>query len=131
MEETHSERRLAENEVIFRQINEQVHKGFEETNRLAREDGQPEYITEPDENDAPLQFYCECADEKCAGRVIINLHTYNEIHKQNNRFVILPGHEVASVEDVVTKNDKYEVVQKKVEPPESSDTLHPSSLHNV
>lgn len=131
MGDTKSERRLAENEVIFRQINQQVHSGFEKTNRIAREDRQPEYITNPKENDAPLHFYCECADEKCAGRVLINLYEYNKIHEQNNRFVIMPGHEVASIEKVIVRNDNYEVVQKNVEPPKSANTLHPSSLHNA
>jgi hypothetical protein len=129
MPETPSERRLAENEVLFRQLNEQVHHGFEETNRLAREDGQPEYIVDP-QADIPLHFYCECADEKCTERIVMALPTYTAIHQYDNRFVIVPGHEVASVEKVILRRPEYLVVQKYVKPPKVARKLHPTSLRN-
>jgi hypothetical protein len=131
MEETPSERRLAENEVLFRQLNEQIHKGYEETNQLALEDNQPEFLVRQKSNDAPKHFFCECADEKCGERVLINVNEYNEIHRHRDRFVILPGHELESIEEVLVKKPGYYVVRKYAVPPSSSGKLNPTPLHNA
>ncbi|HSW85472.1 MAG TPA: hypothetical protein VLF79_02570 [Candidatus Saccharimonadales bacterium] len=131
MKETTSERRLAENEVIFRQLNQQVYDLIEETNKFARDDHQPEYLIQPKSDDEPIKFLCECADEKCSERVIINMRDYEDIHKQNNRFVIIPGHQVALLERVILVQPYYMVVEKNVEPPKTATKLNPTSLHNT
>lgn len=131
MQETPSERRLAENEVIFRKLNEQVHSGYEETNRLAREDNQPEFIVSHQRDDRPLHFYCECSDEKCAKRIRMNVHEYQRIHESRDRFIIVAGHDVAHIEKIIEKNDDYWVVQKNTVPPETAEVLHPTPLHNA
>jgi hypothetical protein len=131
MSETTSERRLAENEAIFRQINEQVQTGYDETNRLAQEDGQPEFMVPVASENTPLQFYCECADEKCTQRFAISPQEYHEIHKNRKRFAVVPGHEVPSVEKVVAKKPTYTVVEKNVQPPEEPQVMHPTSVDNA
>jgi hypothetical protein len=128
--ETRSERRLAENEVLFRSLNQQVTSGFEETTKLAVEENQPEYTVHPIIDDEPLSFYCECADEKCTKRVKLNLHDYNEVHKDSKSFVIALGHEVTSVEDVILQKPGYVVVRKRVKPPKAG-KLHPTSLNHT
>lgn len=131
MNSTPSEQRLAENEAIFRKLNEQVIAGVEQTNRLAREDNQPEFSVTSKSDDAPLQFFCECADENCTGRVSMNLLEYRKIHKNRKRFVILPGHEVTSVEKVVFEKPTYTVVEKGETPPENPKTLNPTSVRKA
>jgi hypothetical protein len=64
-------------------------------------------------------------------RVLISPNRYNEIHKGNRNFIIIPGHEVVDIEDVTAKNEDYWVVTKYEEPPQLSDTLHPTDVHNV
>lgn len=130
MGETSSERRLAENEAIFRQINEQVQAGYDETNRLAQEDNQPEFMVSNISGTTPLQFYCECADENCAMRFPISPLEYQEIHQNRKHFTVVPGHEVLSVEKVVARKPAYIVVEKNVQPPEDPKVMHPTSVGN-
>ena len=131
MSETPSERRLAENEVIFRQLNEQLQKGFDEMNKLAEEDNQPEYLISHGSQDRPLHFHCECADNKCAERVLVNFHEYNEIHKRRDHFVVIPGHEVEGIERVIRRESEYNVVEKLSPPPDTADRLNPTTLDNA
>jgi hypothetical protein len=131
MDETSSEHRLAENEAMFRRINERVQAGYDETNRLAAEDNQPEFKVAVASHDTPLQFYCECADEKCSQRITVTLNEYREIHQNRRQFIIVPGHEVDSVEEIVAEYPSFTVVRKKVSPPEDPDTMNPTSIDNT
>lgn len=131
MQATPSERRLAENEAVFRKLNEQVHIGFEETNRLAREDNQPEFHVSYQRFNRPLHFYCECSDEKCAKRIRISVGEYQRIHESRDRFIVVPEHDVEHIEKIIDKNDDYWTVEKNFTPPESANTLHPTPLQNV
>jgi hypothetical protein len=60
MSESFSDRRLAENEVIFKDRNKSVQKRFDEVNKIASEEGHEPVALD---DDTPLYFYCECADE--------------------------------------------------------------------
>jgi hypothetical protein len=131
MDETSSEHRLAENEAMFRRINEQVQSGYDETNRLAAEDDQPEFMVGIASASTPIDFYCECADEKCAKRVTMSPQEYQEIHRNRRQFIIAPGHEVTSVEKVIAELPTYTIVEKNVQPPEDPDTMHPTSIKNA
>ncbi|HET8991501.1 MAG TPA: hypothetical protein VFN31_00515 [Candidatus Saccharimonadales bacterium] len=130
MEEATSKRRLAENEAVFRQLNEQVDIGVIETNRLADEDNQPEFKIEPQDENKPIYFFCECADENCTERVLMNLKDYREIHENRNNFVILPGHQVKRVEKIILKTPDYYVVQKNIDVPENPQTLNSTDVDN-
>lgn len=131
MSETPSERRLAENEIVFRQLNEQIHTGYAETNRLAREDSQPQFTVIHKSDDKPLYFYCECSDEKCSMRIKINVHDYHAVHQRRDQFIVVPGHEVPEIEKVVSTKPGYNVVKKLVTPPEIADTLNPTPLNHT
>ena len=120
-----SERRLIENEVVFRQLNEQIQKGIEEVNQIAAEDGQLEYMINHGPGELTLHFYCECSNVDCVDRVEIGLHEYNKIHEDRDLFVVLPGHEVLKVENVVRKEPNYLVVKKHITPPETVAKLKP------
>ncbi|HYH75607.1 MAG TPA: hypothetical protein VD735_06660 [Candidatus Saccharimonadales bacterium] len=128
MAEKASERRLAENEVVFRKYNEQVQEGFDVLNRTALEEGEPLYEYG---QDAPLHFYCECSDENCRTRLLLSLHTYNQTHTKKDTFVIVCGHEVPDVERVIETQPTYCVIQKYKEPPASAEALQPTDVHNV
>ena len=130
MSESSSERRLAENEVVFRQLNEQVKKSIDETNQLAADHGQPEYVITQGPKAPALHFYCECSDENCTKRVKINYTEYNEIHKNRDHFVVALGHEVPEIEHVVRKESGYNVVKKYEAPPETVGALRPTDVDN-
>lgn len=121
------DRRLLENEAAFREYNERVQKSFDDMKVIAREDSQEFLVPE---NNIPLQFFCECADEKCRQRIKLDPTVYNEIHRDRRRFVILPHHEVVAIEKVVKKSPNYFVVEKKAQPPEDG-TLNSTNIDNV
>lgn len=132
MSATWSERRLAENEVFFRQMNEQMHlsmqKGFDKLNKVARETGDPHVYGVDD--DMPFSFYCECSNENCHARVPITPKVYHTIHKDKKAFVVVPGHEVERIERVIAKKSGYNVVQKHEEPPASASNLNQTHIKN-
>ena len=128
MNESLDERRMAANEVIFRQHNERVSDGFEKLQNMAEEHDQDPSEYEDDSN---LQFYCECSDENCFGRVSLSPSVYREKHKNRSRFTIIPGHEVGDIERIVEKHNEYFVIEKNITPPESVSKLHKTDVTNV
>jgi hypothetical protein len=89
--------RLAQNESSFRSINEDLERGL---HSVRLEDGER------------VGFVCECSDTDCANLVHIELAKYEEIRSDSRRFLVVPGHEMAEVEDVVETDERYCVVQK-------------------
>ncbi len=109
-----SERRLAENQVLFRQKNEQVASDLEALKKAAESEGRGSLV--PD-SDVPLHFYCECSNTDCRQRIILTTSQYKELHQNSSQFILVTGHEVPNIERVVFRNDKYEVVEKFQTPP--------------
>jgi hypothetical protein len=109
-----SNRRKAENEVIFRRHNENIQKGFDEIKQYAEEDNQKHLI--PDNDGIALHFYCECSDENCRLRIPLRTSEYNEIHKNRRQFVIVPGHETSRIEKIVSQEEDYYIVEKSLVP---------------
>jgi hypothetical protein len=91
--------RLAQNEAIFRAINEQV-LGLEE--KFGSRDG---------------GFTCECADASCTANVFLPLDEYERIHADEQRFFVVPGHERPEIETVLERHAAYFVVEKAVRVP--------------
>lgn len=98
-----SARRLRENEDLMEGMNQRM----EDTVREIRE----EVGADPD---APFGFFCECSDLDCRERVTIRPSRLREIHRDSERFVVLPGHEIPRVERVVDQEDGYLIVRKIV-----------------
>lgn len=128
MHESQAHRRMAENEVIFRHRNERVQEGFDEIRRIAQEDNQE---FEPHTDDSPLQFFCECADENCTQRIELKPSMYNKIHEKRDQFIIVCGHQVTAIEQLVTETPSYSVVKKYINPPENSDRLNTTPINNI
>lgn len=100
-----SERRLAENEVIFRQINSEI-KEFVIEDALSST-----YAKQP------LRFYCECSNMDCRERIEITADEYDSLHKDTKHFVLRAAHFTPEIERVVKETDKYIVVEKYNMPP--------------
>lgn len=131
MKDTHSTRRLVENEVIFRERNERLQKSIDQLNAMAIQDSQPDEAYRDEEN-LPLYFYCECSDESCIQRILVRHDEYTKIHKNRRRFLVLKGHEVAAIERVIREEPEYMVIEKNVEPPKHTDgKLHKTELNNT
>jgi hypothetical protein len=123
-----SERRMAENEMVFRQANDQIRESLEEVKKRAVEEGLPRML-ETDE--MKLDFYCECSDENCRERISMSVGEYKRAHTKKNEFTVLPSHEVLAIERILRGEPNYFVVEKLIDPPETDPSLHTTSVDNV
>jgi hypothetical protein len=89
--------RIAENQAIFRVVNERVTAWPERRAVPATE---------------KLSFYCECADPHCFDRVYLTAPEYEAIRADSSRFAVVPGHVYPEAETVVEEADGYDVVEK-------------------
>lgn len=128
MTATRLERRMAENEVVFRKHNERLMKWANSYNGIAKKEG---YEAETLNKDTLLDFCCECADENCVGRVKESALKYKKIHEAKDTFIIKPGHEVKSIEKVIQKNSNYHIVEKFEVPANTAVTLSDTPVNNV
>lgn len=100
-----SERRLVENEMLFREANRKVQ-------RQVQRDRRTHNIPET----AKLHFYCECSNFHCRDRIVLTADEYDRAHGSRKHFITIPTHEDPSVEAIVDGNDVYSVVEKYIDP---------------
>lgn len=96
---TDRRRRIAENESRFREINERLEADL----RRLPDDG------------APVEYVCECGRADCAQLVSLLRADYARVRADSHTFVVVPGHEMADVEDVSVMTETHVVVRKKPE----------------
>ena len=89
------ERRLGENETIFRAANERM-AGWEERDRL----------------EAVELYFCECADPTCTQKVRLGGPDYERVRSDPTHFFVVRGHEVADVETVLESHPDWVLVEK-------------------
>jgi hypothetical protein len=88
--------RAAQNQSLFRDINERI-----------------EQLNEAFETVLPLsEWVCECADTNCVQHVEMSLAEYEALRAEPNRFAVIAGHEASDVERVVSRTERYIVVEK-------------------
>ena len=93
-----SAERIARNDSVFRDANEQI-------NARARERGAVEH--------QPVPFLCECADERCTTILQLTLVEYEEVRTHSRQFMTAIDHERAEGPvEVMLKNHTYLVVRK-------------------
>lgn len=90
------EHRMAQNEVLFREVNERIEA-------MAHHLGP----------DVPYEFLCECANADCTFRVSIPISVYEAVRAHPKQFVVLPLHYTPEVEELVVEEDTYWVVLKE------------------
>lgn len=101
------EQRRAENEALFRVINEEIAKLGE---RFATD---------------PLELVCECSDPDCTARMRVAQRDYERIRSEATHFVVVPGHETAGLERIVVRGAGYCVVEKGGEAAEIATSTDP------
>lgn len=121
-----SKRKLVENEVMSRKPNEKISKGFDFLNEIAEEDGQTHLVPDLDPN---ILFFCECSDENCKERIELKKSMYDEVHQDSKHFLVLPGHNVPSIERVIHSENNYTVVEKFEKPPENVTGFHATDVN--
>ena len=91
------EERLARNESLFRDLNEQV-----------------EFVAAPlDAGRDTFEFFCECSNLDCTLRLPMSLAEYEEVRLDSTCFVVAPGHDLPEIEAVVRRTVAYQVVRKE------------------
>jgi len=94
---TDRERRLAENEAAFRDVNESL--------RYVAAQGTATVQT--------MRLVCECGDPGCSEFVDVTLTEYEQVRAVSTHFIVRPGHVAPDVERVVVENDRFVVVEKR------------------
>ncbi|MDQ2968831.1 MAG: hypothetical protein M3R37_11000 [Actinomycetota bacterium] len=90
--------RQAQNEALFREVNERIAQ-LGERGESWSQDG--------------TDFLCECGEEGgCGLRVRVPLDVYDRVRAQDDRFVVRPGHETPEIEHAIEWTDAYVVVDK-------------------
>lgn len=90
------ERRIVLNESLFREVNERV-KGLNETFASVTN---------------VMEVVCECGSRDCAERFPMPPDEYEALRSHPDHFAIVPGHEIADVERIVSRCGHYDVVEK-------------------
>jgi len=96
-----SPRRLAENEVIYREVNQNIQQ----------------FLDEVDHRNHAVSFYCECSREDCRKRIKLTTKEYGKLHQNNRQFIVIDRHEVAEVEKIIKHCDGFNVVEKFISTP--------------
>jgi hypothetical protein len=84
--------RIAKNETMFRAANRELQQGGEA--------------------DELIEVLCECGRQGCSGLITLTVADYDRVHVQEDRFVVVPGHQSTEIENVVEERSDYLVVDK-------------------
>ena len=87
--------RAAAAEINGRRVNEAIERGTQSTGTAV--------------------FVCECGNLGCSETVELTISDYETVRSGFERFLIVPGHQIVEIEDVVEHHDAYLVVAKRDE----------------
>ena len=105
------DRRMAQNEALFREVNERVE----------------DIAVELGDEEGGYEYFCECANKDCTFRVVLSVDEYESVRNDPKQFVVLPDHFTPEIEQVVLRTDEYWVVRKSGEAGEYVEQLDPRS----
>ena len=86
------ERRIACAEINRRRVNEAIEQGRRTGDRQV--------------------FICECGRVGCNTTLSLGLDEYEAVRTGFERFLVIPGHEIEPVDEVVERHSEYAVVAK-------------------
>ena len=89
--------RLVRNELLFREVNEQIERLGTSTGAAVVE---------------KIDFLCECVDVSCTSLIAMTLDEYEAIRRVPTHFFAVPGHEYPPIERVVEETVDYVVLEK-------------------
>jgi hypothetical protein len=108
-----SAKALAKNEELFRNVNERI-----------------EEISAGVPRDQPLlEFLCECDRTGCEEKIQAARAEYESIRADPTHFIVLPGHEDARVERIITSTDRFTVVEKQGQAAKDAEETDPRRPH--
>jgi hypothetical protein len=104
------ETRLAQNEALFREVNERV-------NDLTADHGAA----------SVHEYLCECANADCTFRVRLEPSDYEAVRSDPRQFLVLPLHYTPEIATLVSEHEWYWVVRKSGEAGDYVEHLDPRS----
>jgi hypothetical protein len=113
MTTSNRETRAAENEDLFRRLNERLHVLASVAASAIESSEEPE------------RFLCECAQVKCSQVIELTPVEYRRVRETGRRFLVVPdaSHTSPDLEMVVERHERYWVVEKVGEAGEEADSL--------
>jgi hypothetical protein len=96
--------RVARNEALFRQVNEQVETLNDAFSTLTNR----------------MIIVCECGDEVCIEQIDLTREEYESVREDSAQFVVKPEHMFDRVEYVSAKTDRYWIVRKDAGEPQQA-----------
>jgi hypothetical protein len=94
--------RIAENEVVLREVNARIAEKTSDLEARGLADG-----------DETSEYLCSCGRPDCDAYLMLTLTEFEQAHASDDQFVVAPGHENPQIEDVVAGHDGYLVVRKR------------------
>jgi hypothetical protein len=93
------EDRIAQNEAVFRLMNERTLEVLAE-------------MGAPDDEPRPLEIVCECGDASCTTTIMASPAEYERARSDPRWFLVAHGHEVPDVESVIDDRPDHLLVEK-------------------
>lgn len=89
-------RRVAENEGLYRQVNEQIRDINEGFSTLTGE----------------FSVHCECGTLECTEQMRVPPEVYEQTRSKSDHFIVLPGHQIDEMEVVIKDHGAFYVIEK-------------------
>src|SRR6266540_6878247 len=97
MGDAERELRAAQSQMMFRSVNDRIKELADQRVSPGQE----------------LDFACECADDRCVEKIPLSALQFLAIESDENQFIVLRGHDVPEVEDVIAERDGFLIVSKR------------------
>ena len=107
-----SGRRAAENQSLYRSVNERIKQLNAALGEVAPDGDSYEWL-------------CECADTDCTFRVSATLDEYEGVRENPRTFIVAPRHLYPEVERVLDENSRFVIVEKLDAAGEIAEALDP------
>jgi AraC-like DNA-binding protein len=104
------ERRMAQNEALFREVNERIK---ETADGLG--------------SDSAFEYFCECANADCTFQITLTAAQYESVRADPTQFAVLPLHFTPEVETLVSEKGDFWIVRKTGQAGEYVEKLDPRS----
>ena len=90
-------RRIGENEVLYRAVNERIEDLNEAFGMLAES----------------MAVICECGKLECTEQIQLPIPVYERVRADPAQFVVIPGHELPDVEHIVERHEGFNIIRKE------------------
>ena len=107
-----SGRRAAENQSLYRSVNERIKQLNAALDEVAPAGDSYEWL-------------CECADTDCTLRLSATLDEYEGVRENPRTFIVDPGHLYPEIERVLGENSRFTIVEKFDDAGEIAEALDP------